>query len=331
MRRREFCSGAIGAMAWPTCGLAQQRDPDIRRVGFLIGLTKDSHEGRDRFDAFGKRLASLGWIIGKSVQIEDRWAAPGDRIEMHAHASELVAMDCEVVVVNGGRALAAIRSVSSKIPVVLVNSVDPENYGSDLRRPTGNTTGLLTSQANLGSMFAKGISLLKEIAPNLKLITSVISRSNPARALYDQSLITAANANGLELKSLMVESAEQLNLSLFLDMRDPDMGLFFAGDVVLDSRADLIVKAMRDVKIPAIYGKRHFVEAGGLMSYGANELEFFRMTANLVDKILKGARTMDLPIQQPSSYELVINMKAALALGLSVPHVLLASADEVVE
>ena len=291
MRRREFISLLGGAAAWPLAARAQQRER-MRRIGVLMPYAANDPQAQARNAAFLQGLQQLGWTVGHNVEIEYRWSG-GNIDDTRKYAAELVTLAPDVIFVPGSAAVAPLRQATRAVPIVFALVADPVGSGfvDSLARPGGNITGFSWVDYGIG---AKWLELLKEIAPNV----------TRAAILRDPAIIAGIGHWGA------IQSASP--------------------SVAIEGR-DLIIALAARHKLPAIYYDRYFVAAGGLMSYGPDNVGQFRRAASYVDRILKGEKPSDLPVQQPTKYDLVINLKTAKALGLQIPDKLLARADEVIE
>jgi putative ABC transport system substrate-binding protein len=329
VRRREFITLLGGAAAWPITARAQQPDR-MRRIGVLVGLTEDDPDTKARLAGLRQGLERLGWSEGRNVHIDYRFAPAGTQAE--ALAKELVALQPDVVLSNASPATSALQRQTRSIPIVFVGVADPIGSGfvASLARPGSNITGLLLFEASITS---KWLAMLRDIAPNLARAVLVI---NPKTAVYYNFYLPAARAAasslGIELVLAPIESAPaNIERSFEAFARAPNGGLILLPDTNTNLHRDLIIRLAAQHRLPAVYTDRLFVVAGGLMCYGTDRAEQFRTAASYVDSILRGAKPADLPVQVPTKYETVINLKTARALGLTVPPALLVAADEVIE
>jgi putative ABC transport system substrate-binding protein len=324
MRRREFITMLGGAAAWPLAVRAQQ-PARLPTIGFLGGATASAWS--NWVAAFVQRMRELGWIEGRTVSIEYRWAE--GRHERAAEiAAEFVRLKVNVIVTSGGVVDAA-KQATSTIPIVFGNANDPvaAGYVSSLARPGGNITGLSLQTTDLA---AKRLELLREVVPGLRNLLILVNHGNPAAVAEITEVEAAARLLGLTVSTFEIRRADEIG-SAFAGRKDGAAALYVCTDpLVLAQRAKVNTLALA-ARLPAIYGPREHVEAGGLMSYGANFPNLFRRAAELVDKILRGAKPGDLPVEQPTKFDLVINQTTARALGLDIPPTLLARADEVIE
>jgi putative tryptophan/tyrosine transport system substrate-binding protein len=327
MRRREFIVG-VGAAAWPVVVRAQQGDR-VRRVGVMLSLyAADDPEGQDRIMAFVHGLQERGWTDRRNVRIDYRWPL-GDTDRQRGYASELVALAPDVVLVGGNSALASLQRASSTLPIVFANVADPVGAGfvASLARPGGNATGFMAVEFGQS---AKLIALLKQIAPQL---TRAAVFRNPSLSL-DVSQFAAIQAVApslrMEVTPLGTRNTDEIERGVMAFAREPNGGLIVTGQVAEEQRNQIIAVAAR-YRLPAVYPFRGFVTAGGLFSFGIDQAEPYRLAAGYVDRILKGEKPADLPVQAPTRFETVINLKTAKALGLTIPETLLATADEVIQ
>jgi len=329
MRRREFTTMLAGAAAWPLAARGQ-RSEQMRHVGALIGLPENDPEVKSWIAAFEQTLQRLGWSLGGDVRVNYRYAPAGTHVQ--ALAKEVVASQPDVILSYSTPASLALQQESRTIPIVFVGVADPIGSGliASLARPGGNLTGLTLYDA---SVVGKWLSMLKEISPTLKRAALVINpRSAPYYRYFVQAAQAAAPSVGAEIALSPIEnSASDVERVIESFARVPDSGLVVLPDSTPQIHRDLIIELTARHKLPAVYNFRTFVIAGGLMSYGvfwANEL---RNAATYVDRILRGSKPADLPVQTASKFETVLNLKTSKALGLAVPGVLLVAADEVIE
>src|SRR6266436_8624954 len=330
LRRREFITLVGGAAAaWPLAARAQQRE-QMRRIGVLMNLGSDDAEGQARNAAFLQGLQELGWTAGRNVRIEYRWGA-GDAELFRRYASELVALAPDVILAVGGAVVPSLLQATRTVPIVFTGTPDPVGAGfvESLARPGGNVTGFAPF-LEFG-ISAKWLELLKEIAPH---VTRVGVIRDPALATGVGQLgaiQSVAPSLGVELRPLGVRDAGEIERAITAFARSPNGGLIVTGSTLAGVHRDLIVTLAARHKLPAVYFGRYFVLDGGLVSYGPDFIDQYQRAAGYVDRILKGEKPADLPVQAPTKYELVINLKTAKALGLEIPAKLLALADEVIE
>jgi putative tryptophan/tyrosine transport system substrate-binding protein len=325
MRRRDFITLIGGAAAtWPSTARAQQ----MRRIGMLLAFSESDLDGQARVAAFQKGLQELGWTDGRNVRIEYRWAAgDADRIR---YAAELVAIAPDVILATSGATVGALQQASRTVPIVFVTVIDPVGGGwvASLARPGGNATGFATYEFSMGG---KWLELLKEIAPRLTRVAVIRDPSVPAGSGLFAAIQTVAPSFGVELTSVGVRDASEIERGIAEFAREPNGGLIVPVPSSVVLHRELLVTLAARHRLPAIYAARFFVTSGGLISYAPDPIDSYRRTAGYVDRILKGEKPADLPVQAPTKYELAINNKTAKALGLDVPPTLLARADEVIE
>jgi len=329
MKRREFITLLGGAAAWPLAAGAQQPDR-VRRIGVLMSMVESDPRGLEFITAFAQGLAELGWTVGRNVRIEYRWGA-GDLDRFRRYAAELVALSPDVVLATAGSIVGAFQQASRTVPIVFVTTIDPVGGGwvESLSRPGSNATGFAAFEF---SMSGKWLELLKEIAPWVKRVAVIRDPSVPAGSGGLAAIQTVAPSFGVELTPVGVRTADEIERGITAFARSANGGLIAAGPPSsVERHRDLIITLAAKHGLPAVYGPRFFVTGGGLISYGADPVDQYRRAAGYVDRILKGEKPADLPVQTPTKFELVINLKTAKALGLEVPATLLARADEVIE
>ena len=332
IRRRDFLvtiAGAAGASAaWPLAARAQQADR-VRRVGVLMGIANDS-EGQARVAAFRKAMQELGWTEGRNVRVDYRWVG-GDADRARADAAEVVGLKPDVILANGTTSVAALRHETSTVPIVFVVGLDPVESGfvTSLARPGGNITGFTTFEPEMGG---KWLEVLKEIAPRVVRIALIFNpETQPAHATFLRSVEAAAPRFAVEPSATPIHGVSDIEGAIATFGREPGGGVITLPDVFTSTNLDPIIASASQHRLPAIYPFPFFARRGGLMSYGIDLTDLFRRSASYVDRILGGARPDELPVRTPSKFELIINLKAARALGLEVPQSLLARADEVIE
>jgi putative tryptophan/tyrosine transport system substrate-binding protein len=327
--RREFISLLGGAAAtWPLTARAQQAER-VRRVGVLMHLAADDPEGQPRITAFEQGLRELGWAVGRNLRIDYRWAA-GDPDRLRKYAAELAALAPDVILAGGGTPLVvALQQATATVPIVFVGVADPVGAGlvGSLARPGSNATGFTVYEYSISG---KWLELLKEIAPRVTR-AAVIRELAIAGTGQLGAIQSVAPSLGVELFPIGVRDAGEIERAVMAFSRGSNGGLIVTGSPsTLVHRHQIITLAARHL-LPAVYPYRYFVASGGLVSYGPDVIDQFRSAASYVDRILKGEKPADLPVQAPTKYELVVNAKTAKQLGLEIPPTLLARADEVME
>jgi putative tryptophan/tyrosine transport system substrate-binding protein len=329
MRRRDFIQVIAGsAAAWPLATGAQQ-DDRVRRIGFLDPTAENDPETQTLIGEFTQRLRELGWTSGRNVQIDFRFGG-ADAIRISTLATELIEGHPDVIVAMGFPAAAALRQQSLSLPIIFVRVVDPVSAGfvTNLARPEGNITGFTNFEFSVGG---KWLQLLKQCAPAISRIAVVFDPANPTWTAYLRTIEAAAPSFGVQLTPAGVRDAVEIKQRFAVFAREPNGAVVVFPSPVTDQYRESIIAAAAEQRLPAMYPYRFFTVDGGLMSYGASLLELYRGAASYADRILKGAKVAELPVQQPTKYQLVINLKTAKALNLVVPQSLLASADEVIE
>ena len=329
MRRRTFITllGAAAA-AWPLAARAQQRER-MRRIGVLMPYPANDPQVQARNAAFLQGLQQLGWAVGQNIQIDYRWSG-GNPDDIRRHAAELVARAPDVIFAPGSSAVAPLRQATRTIPIVFPLAIDPVGSGfvNSLARPGGNVTGFASYDYGIG---AKWLELLKELAPNVTR-AAVLRDPNIVAGMGQWGAVQSMSPSvGIEVTPVNMDDAGEIERAVAAFGRNPNGGLIWTGSPLALVHRDLIIALAARHRLPAVYFERYFVSAGGLISYGVDLPDQFRRAADYVDRILKGEKPADLPVQQPTKYELVINLKTAKALGLTVPPTLLARADEVIE
>ncbi|MGB7834846.1 MAG: ABC transporter substrate-binding protein [Xanthobacteraceae bacterium] len=326
MRRRTFIA-ALGAAAWPLAARAQQPER-VRHVGILDILGSDDPEAQERTKVFEQTLQQLGWTVGRNLKIETRQVG-SDADRLRRYAAELVALAPDVIVSVGGLPVAPLQQATRTIPIVFVNAPDPVGAGfvQSMAHPGGNITGFLNFEYNMSGKWAE---LLKQIAP--KVTRALVVRDPTSAAGIGQfaAVRSVAQSLGVELTPLNVRDTDEMerNVAAFAGSGNGGMIVTAGGS---GARRGLIISLAARHKLPSVYPYRYYAVDGGLITYGPNTRDPFRRAAGYVDRILKGEEPADMPVQAPTKYELVINLKTAKALGLEVPQSLLARADEVIE
>jgi putative ABC transport system substrate-binding protein len=328
MRRREFISLLGSAAAWPRTAFAQQGER-VRRIGVLMPLAADDPEAQARITAFVQGLQQLGWTDGRNVRIDTRWTA-GSADDTHKYAAELVALTPDVILATGSAAVEALEQATRTVPIVFVQIADPVGSGlvESLAQPGGNATGFTLFEYGLSG---KWLELLKEIAPGVARAAVLRDASIPGGTGQLGAIQSVAPSFGVELRPIGVRDAGEIERAVTAFAHGLNGGLIVTASVLANVHRDLLITLAARHRLPAVYSDRVFVTGGGLISYGPHRVDQYRRAADYVDRVLKGEKPADLPVQAPTKYETVINMKTAKALGLTVPASLLARADEVIE
>jgi putative tryptophan/tyrosine transport system substrate-binding protein len=329
MQRREFITLVGGAVAaWPLAERAQQRER-MRRIGVLMNLTPDDAEGQARLAAFLQGLQEAGWAVGRNVRIDLRWGA-GDADSFRKQAAELIALAPDVVFASGIPAATPLLQATRTVPIVFAQVVDPVGAGlvASLARPGGNATGFTSPEYGFAG---KWVEVIKNIAPSATRVAVLRDAASSSGIGYLSAIQSVAASLGMELTPVGVSDADEIERGITAFARAPNGGLIVTGNTLTMVHRELIITLAARHRLPAVYGLRLFVNDGGLISYGPDSIDPHRRAAGYVDRILRGAKPADLPVEAPNKYELVINLKTARALGLDVPVTLLARADEVIE
>ena len=327
--RREFIMLLGGATAmWPLAARAQQ-SKRLRRVGVLMPYAANDPQVQTRNAAFLQGLQQLGWTVGNNVQIDYRWSA-GNEDDTRKYAAELVALAPDVIFASGSAAVGPVRRATRTVPIVFAVTPDPVGAGfvESLARPGGNITGFTPYEYGIG---AKWLEVLKEIAPSVARVAVIRDPTITAGIGLWGAIQSVSPSFGVELRPVDVGDVGEIERALAAFAGSPNGGLILTGSALAIVHRDLIIALAARYQLPAVYYERYFAAAGGLISYGYDTVEAYRLVAGYVDRILKGEKPADLPVQAPTKYELVINLKTAKALGLTVPETLLARADEVIE
>jgi putative ABC transport system substrate-binding protein len=325
--RREFIATLGGVAAWPLAARAQQGGR-VRRIGVLMPYDENDPEQKRRLSAFTEALAGFGWIDGRNLRIDLRWAgADADRIR--AFAQDLVGLKPDIIVTEGTPTTAAVQRQTRTIPIVVASVGDPVASGivERLNQPGGNITGFATLEASLGG---KWLELLSEIAPGLKR-AAIMFNPDTSRGYYVPSFETAARSLNVAPITAPVHSGGEIETAIVALGREPGGGLVVTPDVFMGAHRAPIISAAARNNLPAVYSVSTFARDGGLLSYGADQIDTFRRAASYVDRILRGEKPGDLPVQFPTKFEMVVNRKTATALGLAIPPSIMLRADEVIE
>jgi putative tryptophan/tyrosine transport system substrate-binding protein len=329
MRRREFITLLGGAAAaWPLAARAQQSS-QMRRVGALMNFSSADPEGQARIAAFRQALSKLGWIEGGNLHTEIRWA--GDNPDLYRrYAEELVALTPDVILASGGQSVEALQRLTHSIPIIMANVIDPVGAGfiTSLSRPGGNTTGFISFEYSIAG---KWLDVLKELAPTVTRVAVLRDPSYAACIGQFAAIQSATSSSGVELSAVDERDASEIERAITTFAREPNGGVIITASSASVTHRDFIISLLTRYRLPNVYPFKYYPTGGGLASYGAEPANFLPPAAVYVDRILKGERPADLPVQAPTKYELVINLKTAKALGLNVPQTLLARADEVIE
>jgi putative tryptophan/tyrosine transport system substrate-binding protein len=328
VRRREFITLLGGAAAaWPVAARAQQGER-VRRIGVLMHLAADDPEGQARFAAFLQGLQQLGWTDGRNVRIETRWGA--NNADRGRYAAELVALAPDIILASTTPAMMALQQSSRTVSVVFANVADPVGAGfvESLVRPGGNATGFTPYEYSISG---KWLELLKEIAPSVTRAAIIRDAANPAGIGMFAVIQSVASSFGVELSPIVARDGGEIERAVTAFARSPNGGLVVLGTSFGALHSDLMVMLAARHRLPAVYPFRYFVTGGGLISYGPDSHDQYRRAAAYVDRILKGEKPADLPVQHPTKYELVINLKTAKALGFDLPASVLSRADDVIE
>jgi putative ABC transport system substrate-binding protein len=324
VKRRAFIAGLGSAAAWPLVARGQQAER-MRRIGVFINMTADDPQSLARATAFAQGLAELGWSIGRNVQIDYRWGPDTERYR--AYAAELVALAPDVIVCNSTLMTRALQQATRTVPIVFAGLIDPVGGGlvATLARPGGNTTGFMSIEYG---MIGKLPELLKQIVPG---VTRAAVLRDPSGSAQLGAIQAVAPFLGMEVSPIDVRDAIEIESAIATFAREANRGLIvMAGGLAITHRGLIIAQAARH-RLPAVYSFRYFVADGGLISYGPDPIDPYRRAAGYIDRIFKGEKPADLPVQAPTKYELVINLKTAKSLGLTVPQSVLLRADEVIE
>ena len=327
--RRELLAALGGAAAtWPLAVRAQQGER-MRRIGVLMTVAADDAEGQARVVAFGQGLAQLGWTVGRNMQIDIRWTA-GKADDTRKYATELVALAPDVVLAAGGGGVGPLLQVTGTVPIVFTQVTDPVGAGfvESLGRPGGNATGFINFEYG---MSVKWLELLKEIAPRVSRVAVLRDPTQSGGPAQFAAIQGAAPSFGVEVSPVGVRDGAEIKRAVTAFARGSNDGVIVLTTGLTLVHRELIISLAARHRLPAVYTDRTFVTGGGLISYGPDRMEQFRLAAGYVDRILKGEKPADLPVQAPTKYELVINLKTAKALGIEMPASVLARADEVIE
>jgi putative ABC transport system substrate-binding protein len=328
MRRRDFVALLGGAAAWPLPARAQQPDR-IRRIGVLSPFAEDDAEAQANVTEFRQALQKLGWTDGRNVRIDYRWGG-ADPARIRVHAIELVRLQPDVILVSTSLALQPLQEQTRSIPIVVTQISDPVGAGfvASLARPGGNLTGFTVAEF---SMFGKLLEVLKDVAPQVKRLAVILNPDQVPQLGMWRAIEAAAPSFRVQVTAAGARDAAALERAIDVSAREPNAGLIVLPSPVTEGNRKLIIAMAARHRLPAAYAFRHFVADGGLISYGVDLADQYRQAASYVDRILRGEKPAELPVQQPTKFALVVNLKTAKALGLDVPATLLGRADEVIE
>jgi ABC-type uncharacterized transport system substrate-binding protein len=328
MRRRDFLRIVGLAATWPLAARAQQGE-HMRRIGVLMNIGADDLEASALVGAFSQGLAESGWIIGRNARIDYRWYQ-GNAEAARAYAAELLMLTPDIILASGTQGTTAVKQLTRAVPIVFTRVADPVGSGivDSLARPGGNITGFMVYDFSFGG---KWVDLLKQIAPHMTRVAVFRDDANPAGIAQFAVVQAMATSVGLQVTPVSVSNSDEIASAVEAFAHSPNGGAIVTGGVLTTVHRDLILKLIAQYKLPAIYDDRVYVADGGLISYGPDRADLYRRAAGYVDRILKGEKPADLPVQAPTKFELVINLKTAKALGLTVPQSLLSTADEVIE
>jgi putative ABC transport system substrate-binding protein len=328
MRRREFITLLGGMAALRPLGARAQAD-SVRRIGVLSTLAADDRNGQARIEAFRLAFQQLGWVDGRNARIEIRWAGAGAN-EIRKNAAELVALAPDVILTSGAAGVGPLLEATRKVPIVFVLVADPVGAGfvDSLARPGGNATGFAAVEFGFGG---KLLELLKEIAPDLKRAAVIRDAAISAGIGIFGAIQSAAPMLGVEVVPVNVRDPSEMERTIVNVARGGHCGLIVTSSALAFSHRDLIIGLAAQHRLPSVYFSRPFVSSGGLISYSPDLFDQYRRAASYVDRILKGERAADLPVQAPTKFDLVVNLKTAKTLGLDIPDSVLARADEVIE
>jgi putative ABC transport system substrate-binding protein len=329
MRRRDFITLLSGAAAWPPAARAQQAGERMRRIGVLHTPAANDPDGQARNAAFLLGLQQFGWTDGRNVRIDTRWSA-GDADRIRSYVAEFVALVPDVILASGSATVGPLLQATRAVPIVFVNVPDPvgAGYVESMARPGGNATGFILFEYGISG---KWLELLKQIAPGVTRAAVIRDAGITAGIGQFGAIQSAAPSLGLAVTPVNVRDPGEIERAVAAFARTPNGGLIVTGSALAVVHRNLIITLAARHKLPAVYFRREFVTDGGLMSYGPDIIDQYQRAAGYVDRILKGEKPADLPVQAPTKYELVINLKTAKAMGLTMPETVLARADEVIE
>ena len=328
MRRRDFITLIGGAAAWPLAARAQQPER-TRRIGMILPAAANDSRFQSWVDAFLQELQQLGWAIGRNVRIDTHWATP-NAAEVRRHAAELAALAPDVILAHGASTVGPLLQATRTVPIVFPIAADPVGAGlvDSLARPGGNATGFMTAEYSMGG---KWLELLKQIAPGVTRVAVLRDATEGSGTSEFAAIQAVAPSLSMEINPVNMRDAGDIERAVAAFARSPNGGLIATSGAAATRHRELIITLAAQHKLPTVYFERFFVAAGGLVSYGVDFVDQYRRAAGYIDRILKGEKPADLPVQAPIKFEFVINLKTAKALGLEIPSSLLARADEVIE
>jgi putative tryptophan/tyrosine transport system substrate-binding protein len=328
MRRREFIAGLAGAAAWPLTARTQQV-PRLRRIGILMPFPPSDSEWQSRVGALRQELQRLGWTRGGNIEFDERWTT--DNMDLvRANAANLVELKSDAIVALGSRVIPVLRQLTRTIPIIIPGGADAvgEGYVESLARPGGNVTGFAIMEF---SVFGKILDTLKQLAPATSRVAMIYNPDNPSAVQFRHLFESFALPLSVQPIIAPIHSIADIEHAIEALAEQPNSGVFFPPDLTTIALRDQVAAIVARLRVPAIYTDRIFVTSGGLVSYDADRVDIFRRAASYVDRILRGEKPGDLPFQQPTKYQLSINLKTAKALGLTIPETLLATATEVIQ
>jgi putative ABC transport system substrate-binding protein len=329
MMRRAFIGGVLSAAAVRPFAAGAQQVERVRRIGILMPYPPGVMDIQERVRAFREELRKRGWASGVNVQFDERWV--GDNMDLiRSAASNLVGLNPDVILATGGRVIPILMELTRSIPVVVTGGSDPveQGYAESLAHPAGNVTGFASREL---SVISKMLQTLKEIAPQVSRVSIIYNPDNPSAVLFARAFESTAGPLGIEPTIARIHGLADIESAVAAMAERPNGGMFVPGDITINTFRDQTVATITRYRLPAIYSERSFVTNGGLVYYGADRIDLYRRAASYVDRILHGEKPGDLPFQQPTKYDLVINAKTATVLGLTIPPRLLFTADEVIE
>jgi len=328
MKRRELMVVLIAAGSWPIVAPTQQVER-VRRVGVLMLYAENDPEGQARALAFREGLEKRGWTVGRNLQIEFQWGV-GDSEWLRSAIAQLLRLAPDVILANGPSALRAAQQATSTVPIIFIAGADPvlEGFVQSLAHPGGNLTGFSVLEPSVG---AKLLELLKEIAPSVTRVAVMVNPDSTSSLHFAGSAAATASKFAVEVATVSVRDSAQIEAAIMQFGRESGRGIIIPPDPVTNTHRKLIVELAARYRVPAIYALRAATVEGGLISYGVDLVDLFRQAAVYVDRVLRGEKPSDLPVQQPTKFELVVNLKAAKALGITIPQSLRLRADDIIQ